>query len=81
MKKFIIVLGLVLLAVGIAPVALAQDGIETLCLVTDLGRVNDGTFNQFAHEGAVAAEEDYDLDYKYIETQANTFAKIAGVQT
>ena len=28
-------------------------GIETVCLVTDLGRVNDGTFNQSAHEGAV----------------------------
>lgn len=39
-------------------------------LVTDIGRVNDGTFNQFAHEGAVEAAEDFDLEYDYIETQA-----------
>src|SRR5690606_32386839 len=36
--------------------------------VTDLGRVNDGTFNQFAHEGAVAVAEDFELDYNFIET-------------
>lgn len=39
-------------------------------LVTDLGRVNDGTFNQFAHEGALQAEEEFGFDYNYIETQA-----------
>jgi len=39
-------------------------------LVTDLGRVNDGTFNQFAHEGAVQAQEEFGFDYNYIETQA-----------
>ena len=52
--------------------ASAQDGIETLCLVTDLGRVNDGSFNQSAHEGADSAAQDYDLEYKFIETQAET---------
>ena len=50
--------------------AAAQDGIESLCLVTDQGKVNDGTFNQSAHEGAVAAAADHDLEYKFIETQA-----------
>ena len=48
----------------------AADGIETLCLVTDQGKVNDGTFNQSAHEGALLAADEYDLDYKFIETQA-----------
>ena len=48
----------------------AADGIETLCLVTDQGKVNDGTFNQSAHEGALAAADEYDLEYKFIETQA-----------
>jgi basic membrane lipoprotein Med (substrate-binding protein (PBP1-ABC) superfamily) len=38
-------------------------------LVTDVGQVNDGTFNEFAHEGAQAAVEDYGLTYSYIETQ------------
>src|SRR5690606_3406106 len=27
-----------------------------------------GTFNQFAHEGAVAVSEDFELDYDFIET-------------
>lgn len=49
----------------------SQDGLESVCLVTDMGRVNDGTFNQSAHEGALAAADDYDLDYSFIETQAD----------
>lgn len=48
--------------------ATEQVAIESLCLVTDLGRVNDGTFNQFAHEGAVSVSEDFELDYDFIET-------------
>ncbi len=72
MKKCIVVFSLLLLVLSIAPLAMAQDGVETLCLVTDLGRVNDGTFNQSAHEGAVAAADEYDLEYKFIETQAET---------
>ena len=38
-------------------------------LVTDLGRVNDGTFNEFAHRGAEQAANEFGLDYKFIETQ------------
>ncbi len=40
-----------------------------LGLVTDIGRVNDGTFNEFAHEGALRAADDFGLEYRYIETQ------------
>ena len=72
MKKLIIVLIVLALTLAATPLALAQAGVETLCLVTDLGRVNDGTFNQSAHEGAEAAEDEYDLEYKFIETQAET---------
>ncbi len=80
MKKFMAVLSVFVLVLAFAPLALAQDGVETLCLVTDLGRVNDGTFNQFAHEGAVAAADEYDLEYKFIETQAETDYE-ANIQT
>lgn len=80
MKKLIVVLSLIVLVLGVAPMAFAQDGIESICLVTDLGRVNDGTFNQFAHEGAVAAEEEFDLEYDFIETQAETDYE-ANIQT
>ncbi len=72
MRKFTIVVSLLALLIGIMPVAVAQDGIESVCLVTDLGRVNDGTFNQFAHEGAERAADDFDLEYSFIETQSET---------
>ncbi|MGQ9527543.1 BMP family lipoprotein [Chloroflexus sp.] len=41
-----------------------------IALVTDLGKVNDGTFNEFAHLGALRAAQEFGLEYKYIETQA-----------
>ena len=49
--------------------ALAQDPlIESVCLVTDVGRVNDGTFNQSGYEGMLAAAEAFDLTSTFIET-------------
>ena len=39
-------------------------------LVTDIGRVDDGTFNQFAYEGMVAAEECFGIATNFIETQS-----------
>ena len=80
MKKMLLLFSLAMLLLAMIPLAGAQDGVETLCLVTDLGRVNDGTFNQSAHEGAVAAADDYDLEYKFIETQAETDYE-ANIQT
>ena len=73
-RKLFAVLGVMgLLALGFAPTVAAQDPlIESVCLVTDLGRVNDGTFNQFAYEGMVRAAEDFALDSNFIETQAQT---------
>jgi len=63
----------------VAPLTLAQDatpemgaGIESVCLVTDVGRVNDGTFNQFAYDGMLQAAEDFGLDNTFIETTAQT---------
>jgi len=70
--KVAMLLAVALMVLAVVPMASAQDGIETLCLVTDLGRVNDGTFNQFAHEGAVRVADDYELEYRFIETQAET---------
>ncbi len=67
-RKFIVLFALLAMALSLVPAVSAQDGIESLCLVTDLGRVNDGTFNQFAHEGAVAVSDDFELDYDFIET-------------
>ncbi len=77
MKRVIVLVCALLL---LAPAALAHGGSETLCLVTDLGRVNDGAFNQSAHEGAQLAADEYDLEYKFIETQAETDYE-ANIQT
>jgi basic membrane lipoprotein Med (substrate-binding protein (PBP1-ABC) superfamily) len=58
---------------GAFSTVLAQDmGIESACLITDVGKVDDGTFNEFAYDGLIAAGEDYDLETDYIETLAAT---------
>ncbi|MEZ4669579.1 MAG: BMP family ABC transporter substrate-binding protein [Anaerolineae bacterium] len=62
---------LAVLLVMVAPAA-AQDEVSTVCLVTDLGRINDGTFNEFAYEGMLAGAEEGGLDTTYIETQQQT---------
>jgi basic membrane protein A len=41
-------------------------------LVTDVGKVNDGTFNQYAYEGMLQAAEEFGLDNAFIETQQPT---------
>ncbi len=41
-------------------------------LVTDVGKINDGTFNEFAYTGFKQAVEEYGLESAYIETQAVT---------
>lgn len=53
--------------------AAKADGVEApegfrVNLVTDIGRIDDGTFNQFAYEGMTAAEECFGFETSYIET-------------
>jgi basic membrane lipoprotein Med (substrate-binding protein (PBP1-ABC) superfamily) len=56
-----------------APTEAATDSTKPrIALVTDLGKVNDGTFNQFAYEGAKKATDELGLEFKYIETQASS---------
>lgn len=45
----------------------APDGFRA-GLVTDVGTVNDGSFNQFAYEGLVAAQKCFDIETDFIET-------------
>lgn len=45
------------------------DVIDTICLVTDIGTISDGTFNQYAYEGMISLTEDFtDLETSFIET-------------
>lgn len=67
-RKFVLFFALLALAIPFVPAVHAQDAAESVCLITDVGRINDGTFNQFAHEGATLVAEDFDLDYDFIET-------------
>lgn len=70
-RIFALVSVFALLAFTLVPAVSAQEPlIETVCLVTDIGRINDGTFNQYAYEGMVRAAEDFGLDNTFIETQA-----------
>lgn len=71
MRKLLVGLCVLVALVAVAP-AMAQMNIESVCLVTDIGRVNDGTFNEYAYNGMVQAAEDFDLDSTYIETQSET---------
>ncbi|MFQ3660645.1 MAG: BMP family ABC transporter substrate-binding protein, partial [Anaerolineae bacterium] len=70
LKKMLFAVLAGVLVVGALPAA-AQD-IDNVCLVTDIGRVNDGTFNQYAYEGMMMAVEEFDLDSSFIETTAET---------
>jgi len=71
-KRLLFVLALLsLVALAAAPMISAQDPlISRVCLITDVGKVDDGTFNQFAYEGMVRAGEDLGLETTYIETLA-----------
>jgi basic membrane protein A and related proteins len=65
---------IIVIALLIVPGVSAQDdGIQTVCLITGpAGRINDGTFNQYAYQGMMLAADDYDLDMTFIETVNQT---------
>lgn len=53
------------------PTSLAQESlIDSICLVTNEGRVNDGTFNESTYNGFVRAAEEFGLESTFIETAA-----------
>jgi basic membrane protein A len=47
----------------------ADEAVFCIGLVTDTGKVDDKSFNQSAHEGALAAAAETNGFYKYVETQ------------
>lgn len=76
MKRFsniLMVMGLFALIVAPLMTVSAQEPlIESVCLVTDIGSVTDGTFNEFAYDGMELAAEDLGLTTHFIETTAQT---------
>lgn len=73
MNRILLCCALAAVAVlGVLPAAAQEPLIDSVCLVTDEGRVNDGSFNQFAYEGMIRTEDDFDLETTFIETAAPT---------
>jgi len=72
MKKLTVLLVIIAMIVVALPTATAQEDVGSVCLVTDVGRINDGTFNQYANDGMVAAADAFELDSTFIETVAQT---------
>jgi basic membrane lipoprotein Med (substrate-binding protein (PBP1-ABC) superfamily) len=48
------------------------EGALRIGLVTDVGKVDDGTFNQYAYEGMMKAAEEFGLETAFIETAQPT---------
>lgn len=46
----------------LVPTPTALPGISSVCLVTDVGTIDDGTFNQYAYEGMLAAAAEYQME-------------------
>src|SRR5712692_5172547 len=61
---------LVLLLGGLSSPALAR--ITQVSLVTDVGKVDDRTFNEFAYKGMMRAVKEFGLKSAFIETQQPT---------
>ena len=85
MKKLYMILAALLVAAMIlpacAPAAADCTSEEVFCvgLVTDVGKINDKSFNQSAWEGVQQAEKDLGAKVQYIETtDAKDYAKNIG---
>jgi basic membrane protein A len=82
MKKFYVILALLLVAAMLvpacAPAAADCKSADVFCvgLVTDVGKIDDKSFNQSAWEGVKQAEKDQGAKVQYIETtDAKDYAK------
>lgn len=65
-------LGAVGLVVLLITSVAAAPQVSRVGLVTDIGRVDDGTFNEFAYKGMMRAVKAFNLESAFIETQQPT---------
>lgn len=81
MKKAVIIIIVAIVVIAIAlffilrpkeKVVIEEVEPVKIGLVTDVGKVDDKTFNQFAYEGMMRAAKEFDLEANYIETQQPT---------
>ena len=78
MKRAVWIVTILAVLLALTAPTLAQGEVTNVCLVTDLGRINDGTFNEFAYEGMLAGAEEGGLETTYIETQQQTDSRQIG---
>jgi len=68
MRKLGLTLFSVLIMASLVLSGCSAAGGTKIGLVTDVGKVNDGTFNQLAYEGAKQATDEKKIKFDYIET-------------
>ena len=71
-KALFLLVVVILSVIPFASLTAQEPLIESVCFVTDIGKLNDGTFNQNTYVGLTRAAEEFGLDTTYIETQAQT---------
>ncbi|MCL1964657.1 MAG: BMP family ABC transporter substrate-binding protein [Firmicutes bacterium] len=72
MKKLISLSLALLMALGMVSFAAAAEETYDLALVTDVGTIDDKSFNQGAWEGVVAYAEEYGISHKYYQPAEQT---------
>ena len=73
MKKFLSLVLALCMVLGLASFASAEDAKIKVGMVTDVGGVNDNSFNQFAWAGLQnLAAEDPDFEVNYLESKTDS---------
>jgi basic membrane lipoprotein Med (substrate-binding protein (PBP1-ABC) superfamily) len=75
MRRIFLTVWFLFVIVATSAVSLAQTAGSkpySVCLVTDVGVINDNGFNQASYAGMQRAAKEFDLQNRFIETQAQT---------
>lgn len=72
MKKVISLAMTVLMVLGLCSFAMAEEGTYELALITDLGTIDDKSFNQGSWEGLVQYAEENGISHKYYQPVAQS---------
>ncbi|NLB91391.1 MAG: BMP family ABC transporter substrate-binding protein [Clostridiales bacterium] len=67
MKKILSLLLVLTMSLGLASFALAEEKGVEIALITDLGTINDKSFNQGSWEGVVKYAEEHDIAHQYFQ--------------
>lgn len=72
MKKLVSLLLALTMMLGLSAFALAEGDAYELALITDVGTIDDGSFNQGAWEGLEAYAVENDITHKYYQPKTQT---------